>query len=146
MAKLIRKGVTPVFGVENEVGLLINSFNLDSSITEYEQLNSSGAKCGLSLYDQVITFKLDANIIYNGTSDDSSLDATVSKYAIGTEVALANEYQVLNMINSDMTPDVPAMFSIVKGCNLTLNAGQPASLSANGNIYLFAADKVVITE
>ena len=134
MAKLIRYGKTPVFGIRDEEGIFITSFSADSSIGEYEQIDGSGSYCGWIGYNETINFSLDCNIVYGeASSDEEALQ----------KVTLANEGYIRALINPALlgegvtAADAP-LTCIVKSANLSLQPGAPASISASGAAYLFS--------
>lgn len=143
MAKLIRYGKTPVFGVKDEEGIFITSFSADSSIGEYEQIDGSGSYCGWIGYNETINFSLDCNVVYGeASSDEEALRTNLSQWLVGQKVTLANEGYIRALINPALleegvtAADAP-LTCIVKSANLSLQPGAPASISASGSAYLF---------
>lgn len=152
MAKLIRYGATPVFGLQDEAGIFITNFSVDSSIGEYEQVDGSGSYCGWIGYNQTMNFSLDCNVVYgSATSDTEALKNSLSQWVIGKKVTLTNEGYIRALINPDLldegdTADTTPITCVVKSASLTTSPGQPASISASGSAYLFDSAKTTIVE
>lgn len=151
MAKLIRKGVTPVFGLEDESGILIQSFSCDSQCESVETRDGRGNICGHILYNENIGFSMDFQIVYDGTSDASSIKSNVAKYLVGEAVALTNEPLARALINAnflddEVTVENAPLTCIVTGASLNTSAGAAASISATGSFYLYDKDKTTLVD
>lgn len=153
MAKLIRYGATPVWGVKDEAGIFVTNFSVDSSVGEYEQVDGSGSYCGWVGYNETMSFSLDCNVVFDADaeSDEKALATNLSQWLVGQKVTLANEGYIRALINPALleegtTAETAPMTCIVKSANLTLAPGQPASISASGSAYLFDSAKTTIVE
>lgn len=151
MAKLIRKGVTPVFGLEDEAGILIQSFSADSQAESVETRDGRGNICGHILYNETIGFSMDFQIVYDGTSDADSIKTNAAKYLVGEAVALTNEPIARALINpnfldDEVTVETAPLTCIVTGASLNTSAGAAATISATGSFYLYDKDKTTLVD
>lgn len=153
MAKLIRYGATPIWGVKDEAGIFVTSFSVDSSVGEYEQMDGSGSTCGWVGYNETINFSLDCNVVYDSAAgtDEEALKTNLSQWLVGQKVTLANEGYIRALINPALlgegeTVETCPITNVVKSANLSLAPGQPASVSASGSAYLFDSSKTTIVE
>lgn len=91
MAKeILRTGVTPVWGLASgvaekskAVALLLTSANVSSSISDYEQLDSEGRKCGYVSYDNEQSISLSGNIIYDAETNNMETVCDLLKVGAG---------------------------------------------------------------
>ncbi len=124
---MIRKGMTPEFGIENEQpGLFISSLEFTPSCETYEQKNHKGEVVGVALYGQKVEFTLEGDIPKGGKF----------AFGLGTKITLANELPSDAWLGG-VAP--LATTQIVTGCPIKMEREGARTASVSGVIYPFAS-------
>lgn len=139
MAKILKLGVNPVFGIDQDsssVGaFLAESYSVDAQPKSVEITNSYGQKSGEVIYDQTLTYT------YSGTLVD--VNCTVS-FRIGEEDPFATamfEGQKLKSISNNALPFNCNGQSIIKNVSIAYNAGQVAKITVTGEHNMAGTSK-----
>lgn len=118
-------GTVPEYGIEKpEQGVLIESFEADGQLNIHEQLNHKGAKSGVLVIDQELSFSMSGAIPAGGGSKELKM---------GASLALANE--IPDIWNE--TPTGTTVF--IKGVKDSRKNSGPATLDVSGTVYAFGS-------
>lgn len=130
MAKILKLGVNPIFGIEQDVtsqgAFLAESYNIEAQPKSIEITNGLGQKSGEVIYDQTLTYT------YSGTLVDL---ASGVELKIGEEDKFASAMFTQQNLNSLANLDLPfncAGKSIIKNVSISYNAGQVAKVTVTG--------------
>lgn len=101
--QILRTGLTPIWGLASGVAeksksvcLLLTSANVSTNISEYEQVDSEGRKCGYVCYDNEQSISLSGNILYSAESDN--MDTVCDLFTVGAAVTDANAKALLELV------------------------------------------------
>ena len=128
MAKILKLGENPVFGIEqtcNTGAFLVDSFTFDAQPKSVEITNGLGQKSGEVIYDQTLTYS------YTGTLKDG---ITGSGVKVGASDYFAQTFfngQGLSALASDDLPNCGGI-AIIKTISTAYNAGQVAKITVTG--------------
>lgn len=144
MANILRQGKTPYWGTWNndgnkfnslKTGVIIDSFNSNVEIKDYEQTDENGAVCGYLIYDQTVGFDASGTII---TGDCLHIQVGETK-----EMTCSEQMKLLPFIGYEgnkvgfneqiNTPNI----AIIKSASFNTTAGGAATFSISGTAYSF---------
>lgn len=144
MANILRQGKTPYWGTWKgdrsfdalDKGVIIDSFNTNIEIKDYEQTDENGAVCGYLIYDQTIGFDASGTIL--NTSNCLQIKIGEAK-----AMTCDNELTLLPFLsfngsnvgfNAEInTPNI----AIIKSASFNTTAGGAATFSISGTAYSF---------
>lgn len=139
MAKILKLGVNPVFGIEQEAGteaaFLAESYSVDAQPKSVEITNGYGQKSGEVIYDQTLTYT------YSGTLMDTDCELNLK---VGSEDTFASAMFDAQKINKFANLDLPFNCggqSIVKNVSVAYNAGQVAKITVTGEHNMAGTSK-----
>lgn len=139
MAKILKLGVNPIFGIEQDAGsqvaFLAESYSVDAQPKSVEITNGFGQKSGEVIYDQTLTYTYSGTLI--------NVDCNV-KIKIGDEDTFASamfEAQKLKSITNDALPFNCNGQSIIKNVSIAYNAGQVAKITVTGEHNMAGTSK-----
>lgn len=152
MAKIIRNGKTPIWGVyqgdkqylEHRDGFILDSYNYSVNIKEFEQLNESGQVVGHVTYDQTIDFDMSGTLLYGcsagGYGSDYAQSVEASELGTArTPIRVAEQFMpafAATFGGFSCGMEVPAK-AIVKNVSVNTSQGNAVTFSASGTIYSF---------
>lgn len=118
-------GTVPEYGIEKpEQGVLIESFETDGQLNIHEQLDHKGAKTGVLVIDQELSFSMSGAIPAGGGSKDLKM---------GASLVLANKIP-------DIWNETPAGTTVfIKGIKDSRKNSGPAALDVSGTVYAFGS-------
>lgn len=144
MANILRQGKTPYWGTWDsegqkfnslKTGVIIDSFNSNVEIKDYEQTDENGAVCGYLIYDQTVGFDASGTIL---TNDCLHIEVGEAK-----EMTCSEQMKLLPFIgfegykvgiNEEI--NVPNI-AIIKSASFNTTAGGAATFSISGTAYSF---------
>lgn len=139
MAKILKLGVNPIFGIEQDStsqgAFLAESYSVDAQPKSVEITNGYGQKSGEVIYDQTLTYT------YSGTLVD--IDCTVS-FRIGDEDTFASAMFEANKLKNLTNCTLPFNCngqSIIKNVSIAYNAGQVAKITVTGEHNMAGTSK-----
>lgn len=106
MANLIlRTGITPLWGLQSGTSeaskacaMLLTSANISSEISDYEQLDSEGRKCGYLVYDNWQTISISGNIIFDPETDN--FETISDLLTVGSAVTDSKVIALLDLVRT----------------------------------------------
>ena len=130
MAKILKLGVNPIFGIEQDStsqgAFLAESYSIEAQPKSVEITNGLGQKSGEIIYDQTLTYT------YSGTLVDL---ASGVEFKIGEEDKFASAMFTGHNLNTLANLDLPfncSGKSIIKNVSISYNAGQVAKITVTG--------------
>lgn len=101
--QILRTGLTPVWGMASgvataskTVSLLLTSANVSTNVSEYEQVDSEGRKCGYLCYDCEQSISLSGNILFSADAD--SVESVCQLFKVGSAVTDTNAKALLDLV------------------------------------------------
>ena len=152
MAKILRQGKTPYWGTWKgdrsfntwQDGVIIESFNSNVEIKDFEQTDENGAVCGYLIYDQTVGFDMSGTLLKGQCLSTLQIGETF-------EFSCAQTLSLLPFIGYSHTGDSGAYYSsgineeinkptiaIVKNISFNTSAGGAATFSLSGTAYDFS--------
>ncbi len=145
MANILRQGKTPYWGTWDSEGqkfnslkngVIIDSFNTNIEIKDYEQTDENGAVCGYLIYDQTVGFDMSGTIL----NTNNCLEIRVGD---AKAMSCTNELKLLPFllyegqhIGFNQEINVPNI-AIIKSASFNTSAGGAATFSLSGTAYSF---------
>lgn len=144
-AQILRTGVTPVWGLASgvaakskQVGILLTSANVSSTISEYEQLDSEGRKAGYLCYDNEQSISLSGNIIYTGGDDMEDICDIFCVGAAVTDTAAISLLDAVRTTSLNGTETSANGTYVCKSFNVSQSNTDAVSFDAEITYYGFA--------
>lgn len=155
MANILRQGKTPHWGTwkgeksfDWKDSVIIDSFNSNVEIKDYEQTDENGAVCGYLIYDQTVGFDMSGTILaglclsslrIGDTFSFSGADTLSLLPFIGYNQGGGIEDYYSTGINEEInTPTI----AIVKNISFNTSAGGAATFNLSGTAYSFIGGEV----
>lgn len=148
MANILRQGKTPYWGTWKSErnfdwrdSVIIDSFNSNVEIKDYEQTDENGAVCGYLIYDQTVGFDMSGTLLTGQCLSTLRIGDTV-QLTCNTQLSLLPfigynstcEIYYSTGINEEInTPTI----AIVKNISFNTSAGGAATFSLSGTAYSF---------
>lgn len=111
--QILRTGTTPIWGLASGTAakskacaMLLTSANVSTSISDYEQLDSEGRKCGYVSYDAQAEISLSGNIIYDSTVDN--FETVAELFTVGAAVEDEDALALLEAVRVTNLPGTEA--------------------------------------
>lgn len=153
MANILRQGKTPYWGTwksestfgDFQKGVIIDSFNSNVEIKDYEQTDENGAVCGYLIYDQTVGFDMSGTLLtntcYSGFNVGKSLTMTCNEALsvlpfIGYDHNKGGGYYTMGINTNINTPNI----AIIKSASFNTSAGGAATFSLSGTAYSFGGN------
>lgn len=153
MAKILRYGKTPLWGVYNQdiVGssgnsaIILDSYNYSVEVKDYEQLDEAGRVKGYLIYDQTVNYDMSGTILYPQNSENGIETAPHESNplenqgincnnGVGAEFAGLFIHTKLGGVNNTISNPTTA---IVKSYSVNTSQGSAVTFSTSGSIYDF---------
>ena len=139
MAKILKLGVNPIFGIEqdttSQAHFLAESYSTEAQPKSVEITNGLGQKSGEVIYDQTVTYT------YSGTLLDGEF---ANYFKIGSEDTFASAMFEANKLKNLMNSTLPFNCngqSIIKNVSVAFNAGQVAKITVTGEHNMAGTSK-----
>lgn len=101
--QILRTGTTPIWGLaggvaakSKAVAMLITSANITNTISDYEQLDSEGRRCGYLCYDHSQDISMEGNIIFDAETDN--METVADLFTVGGNVSDEDAVALLDAV------------------------------------------------
>lgn len=154
MANILRQGKTPYWGTwkgeksfDWKDSVIIDSFNSNVEIKDYEQTDENGAVCGYLIYDQTVGFDMSGTLLTGKCLSSLRIGQTFSFSCpeslsllpfIGYNYSGEESYYSTGINEQINTPTI----AIVKNISFNTSAGGAATFSLSGTAYDFSSSQV----
>lgn len=144
--QILRTATTPCWGLaagvatkSKAVAMLLTSCNITNNISDYEQLDSEGRRCGYLCYDNSQTLSMSGNIIYDAETDN--IETIADLFTVGAHVEDENALALLDAVRILKLNGTEAAGSgtyVVKSFNISQTNTAAVEFSADIEYYGFS--------